>query len=184
MSRNYKFRDPDGVYFISLAVVEWLDVFTRNEYKNIVIDSLHYCQQHKGMEIFAWCIMSNHVHLVFSSAGDQKPELLIGDFKRFTSKAIVKAIMENPKESRRDFLLEQFLKAGSKSSNVKQYQFWRHDNKPIELWSNKVIDAKIDYIHNNPVEAGLVFRAEDYIYSSAADYAGEKGILDHVIVVK
>jgi len=184
MSRNYKFHNPEGVYFISFAVVEWSDVFTRNEYKNILIDAFQYCQQHKGMEIFAWCIMTNHVHLIFRSGNEQKPELLIGDFKRFTSKAIVQAIIENPKESRKEFLLEQFLKAGSKSSNVNKYQFWRHDNKPIELWSNKVIDEKIDYIHNNPVEEGLVFKPEDYLYSSALDYAGEKGILDNVIVIK
>jgi len=184
MSRNYKFYNPDGVYFISFAVVEWLDVFIRNEYKNIIIDSLHYCQKEKGMEIFAWCIMTSHIHLIFRSAGEQKPELLIGDFKRFTSKAIVKAIIENPKEGRKEFLLEQFRKTGSKSSNVDQYQFWRHDNHPVELWSNKVIAEKINYIHYNPVEAGLVFRAEDYLYSSAVDYAGEKGILDDVIVVK
>ena len=184
MSCNYKFHNSDGVYFVSFAVVEWLDVFTRNEYKNIIIDSLHYCQNEKGMEIFAWCIMTNHVHLIFRSASNQKPEKVLGDFKRFTSKAIVKEIIENPKESRKDFLLEQFLKAGSKSSNVNKYQFWRHDNKPIELWSNKVIDEKINYIHNNPVEEGLVFRAEDYLYSSATDYAGERGILNNVIVVK
>lgn len=81
MSRNYRFYNPDGVYFISLAVVEWLDVFTRNKYKDIVLDSLRFCQQEKGMEIFAWCIMTSHVHLIFRSAGEQKPELLIGDFK-------------------------------------------------------------------------------------------------------
>ena len=184
MSRNYKFYNPEGVYFISFAVVEWLDVFTRNEYKNIIIDSLHYCQKEKGMEIFAWCIMTSHIHLIFSSAGEQKPEFLIGDFKLFTSKAIVKAIIENPQESRKEFLLEQFRKAGNSSSNVNQYQFWRHDNHPVELWSNKVIDEKIDYIHKNPVEAGLVFRAEDYMYSSAADYAGEKGLLNGVIIIK
>ena len=109
---------------------------------------------------------------------------MLADFKRFTSKAIVKAIIENPKESRKDFLLEQFSKAGIRSSNVNKYQFWRHDNKPIELWSNKVIDEKIDYIHNNPVEEGYVFKPEDYLYSSAIDYAGEKGLLDNVIVVK
>ncbi len=183
MSRNYKFYNPEGVYFISFAVVEWLDVFTRNEYKIIIIDSLHYCQKEKGLEIFAWCIMTSHIHLIFRSAGGQKPELLIGDFKRFTSKAIVNAIIENPKESRKEFLLEQFRKAGNSASNVTQYQFWQHDNHPIELWSNKVIDEKIDYVHKNPVEAGLVFRAEDYLYSSAADYAGEKGLLDGVIVV-
>ncbi len=184
MSRNYKFYNPEGVYFISFAVVEWLDVFTRVEYKKIIIDSLHHCQKEKGMEIFAWCLMSSHVHLIFRSVGEQKPELLIGDFKRFTSKAIVKAIIENPQESRKEYLLEQFRKAGNQSSNVNKYQFWRHDNHPIELWSNKVIDEKIDYIHYNPVEAGLVSRSEDYLYSSAADYAGEKGMLDGVIVIR
>ncbi|MBN2262547.1 MAG: hypothetical protein JW735_06535 [Prolixibacteraceae bacterium] len=124
--------------------------------------------------------MSSHVHLIFRSAWGQKPELLIGDFKRFTSKAIVQAIIENPKESRKDFLLEQFRKAGNSASNVTQYQFWRHDNHPIELWSNE----KIDYLHKNPVDAGLVFKADDYIYCSAVDYAGEKGLLDDLIVCK
>ena len=113
-----------------------------------------------------------------------KPEVFLGNFKRFTSKAIIKSILNNPKESRKEVLLEQFRLAASKSSNVKNYQFWRHDNKPIELWSNKVIFEKIQYIHNNPVEAGLVFRAEEYVYSSAIDYAGEKGVLNDVVVVR
>ena len=80
--------------------------------------------------------------------------------------------------------MKQFLKAGKKSSNVNKYQFWRHDNKPVELWSNKVKDEKINYVYQNPVEEGLVFSAEDYLYSSAADYAGEKGLLEGAIVVK
>ena len=140
MSRNYKFHNQEGVYFVSFAVIEWMDVFTRNEYKDIVLDSLRYCQREKGMEIFAWCIMTNHVHLIFRSIKGQKPELLLGDFKRFTSKEIVRAIQENQYENRKDWLMEQFEKVGEKSSNVKRHQFWRHDNKPIELWSNKVID--------------------------------------------
>jgi REP element-mobilizing transposase RayT len=184
MSRNYKFHNPDGVYFVSFAVVEWLDVFTRNEYKNILIESLEYCQQEKGMEIFAWCIMTNHMHLVFRSLNGQNPEQLLGDYKRFTSKAVVNAIDENPRESRKEWLLEQFKKAGTKSSNVKDFQFWQHNNKPIELWSNKVIFEKINYIHNNPVEEGLVYSPQDYVYSSARDYAGEQGILKGVIVAR
>jgi REP element-mobilizing transposase RayT len=99
MSRNYKFHNPEGLYFISFAVVGWLDVFTRNEYKDLFIESLEYCQKNKGLEIHAWCIMSNHVHLVFRSINDQKPELLIGDLKRFTSQSIVKSIQENPRDS-------------------------------------------------------------------------------------
>jgi hypothetical protein len=128
--------------------------------------------------------VTSHLHLIFRSYRGQKPELLLGDLKRFTCKAIVKAIIESPKESRKEFLLEQFRKEGNSVSNVNQYQFWRHDNHPIELWNNKVIDEKIDYVHKNPVEAGLVFRVEDYIYRSADDYAGEKGLLDDVIVCK
>ncbi|WP_430932831.1 transposase [Saccharicrinis sp. 156] len=149
----------------------------------MVVDSLQFCQRKKGMEIFAWCIMTNHVHLIFRGINQQKPELLLGDFKRFTSKEIVKAIIDNPRESRREWLLEQFEKAGKESSNVNKYQFWRHDNKPIELWSNKVIDEKINYIHNNPVEEGLVYKPEEYVYSSAKDYAGEVGLIAGVIVV-
>ena len=101
--------------------------------------------------------MTNHVHLIFRSIQGERPERLLGDFKRFTSKEIVKTIQENPKESRKEFLLEQFKKAATSVSNVKSYQFWRHDNKPIELWSNKVIQEKINYVHNNPVEAGPCF---------------------------
>ena len=182
MSRNYKFYNPEGLYFISFAVVGWLDVFARNEYKDLFLESLEFCQKQKGLEIHAWCVMSSHVHLIFRSINGQNPELLIGDLKRFTSRSIVKSIIENPSESRKEFLLNYFSKEAEKSSNVKHYQFWRHDNKPIELWSNKVIQQKIDYVHNNPVEEGIVFRPEDYKYSSASDYAGKKGLLDGVIV--
>lgn len=103
MSRNYKFHNPEGLYFISFAVVGWLDVFIRNEYKEVLLESLMFCQKNKGLEIYAWCIMSSHVHLVFRSTQGQKPELLIGDLKRFTSKAVVKAIKENPQETEKNF---------------------------------------------------------------------------------
>ena len=182
MSRNYKFHNPEGLYFVSFAVIGWLDVFTGNQYKDILIDSLSFCQINKGMEIIAWCIMTNHVHLIFRSLEGEKPEQLLGDFKRYTSREVVKAIKGNPKEGRKEFLLEQFKKAAANSSNVKHYQFWRHDNKPIELWSNTVIREKVDYIHQNPVEAGLVHKAEEYVYSSAKDYAGEQGLLENILV--
>ena len=182
MSRNYRFHNPDAAYFVSFAVVDWLDVFTRNEYKDILLDSLHYCQNNKGMEVFALCIMTNHVHLVFRSISGEPPGKILGDFKRFTSKKVVEAIKNNPQESRRDFLLNGFKCSAEKTSSVENYQFWRHDNKPIELWSAKVIREKICYIHNNPVEAGLVFRPEDYMYSSAIDYSGEVGLLSDVVI--
>jgi len=176
MSRKYKFYNPEGVYFVSFAVQGWVDVFTRNEYKNVLIDSLKYCQEQKGLEIFAWCVMTNHIHLIIRAGGQIVLQDILRDYKKFTSKAIRKAVQENVQESRKDWLLKQF-------ETTEGYRFWRGDNKPIELWSNKVIDGKINYIHQNPVEEGIVFRAEDYLYSSAADYAGENGLLD-VMVIK
>jgi len=176
MSRKYKFHNPEGVYFVSFAVQGWVDVFTRNEYKNILVDNLDYCIKNKNLEIFAWCIMTNHIHLIIRAGRDILLQDILRDYKKFTSKAIIKEIQENPKESRKEWLLQQF-------KTPEGYRFWRGDNKPIELWSNKVIDEKINYIHQNPVEEGIVFRAEDYLYSSAMNYAGDKGLLD-VIAVK
>ena len=183
MSRNYKFHNPEGLYFVSFAVVNWIDVFIRNEYKNIVLDSLRYAIEHKTMRVFAWCIMTNHVHLIFSVSEPNKPELVLGDIKRFTSKKLIEAISTNPKESRREWLIEQFINAGKSGSNTTKHQFWRHDNKPIELWSNAVIKQKVDYIHNNPVEEGYVFTAYEYLYSSAVDYAGGQGLLKGIEVI-
>ena len=100
--------------------------------------------------------MTSHVHLIFRSIEEQNPELLLGYFKRFTSRSVIKAIQENPRESRKEFLLDYFKKEAQKTSNTTNNQFWRHDNQPIEIWSLKVFEQKIDYIHNNPVEWGFI----------------------------
>lgn len=123
MSRNYKFHNLEDLYFVSFAVVEWLDVFTRNEYKGILIESLESYRQHKGMEIVAWCVIINYMHLVFKSIAEGHPSKLLGDLKRFTSKALVNEIQVNPRESRKEFLLEQFKKGAQKSCNVKNTNF-------------------------------------------------------------
>ena len=152
-----------------------MDVFTRNEYKNILVENLEFCQQNKGLEIFAWCIMTNHAHLIVRAKEEFRLSDILRDYKKFTCKAIVKAIKENTQESRKEWLLEKF-------QTIEGIRFWEPENHPIELWSNAVINQKLEYIHHNPVEQGLVFRAEDYMYSSAADYAGEKGMLDIIVI--
>ena len=175
MSRKYKFHNPEGVYFVSFAVQSWVDVFTRNVYKDILIENLIYCQNNKGLEIFAWCIMTNHVHLMIRAKEGYLLQDILRDFKKFTSKAVIKAIKENYGESRKEWLLKQL-------ETKEGYSLWRGDNKPIELWSNAVITQKLNYIHQNPVEEGLVFKAEDYMYSSAYDYTGENGMIDILVI--
>jgi putative transposase len=177
VSRKYKFLNKEGLYFVSFATVNWVDVFVRPQYCDIVVDSLNYCKANLGMEIYCWCIMPSHIHLIFR-AKENNPEIILGRFKEFTSKQVIKAIANNIQESRREWLLAMFKNAGAKSSNVTNYQFWQHNNKPIELWSPAVIQQKADYLHDNPVEAGFVLEAWHWKYSSAVDYSGGKGLVD------
>jgi len=177
MSRNYKFHNPSAPYFISFATVYWIDVFTRQVYFNILAQSVDYCRKEKGMELYAYCFMPSHVHLLFRSAYED-PSGLLRDFKKYTSKKITKSIEENPKESRKEWLLYMFEKAGKKKSNISNRQFWQHHNKPIELWSTKVIKQKINYIHNNPVESGFVMNPVDWKYSSARNFSADHAILE------
>lgn len=166
-----------GVYFVSFATVHWVDVFTRQAYFDILAESIEHCRREKGMELFAYCFMPSHVHFIFRSA-EQNPAGLLRDFKKYTSKKMILAISENPSESRKEWMLELFRKAGKEKGNVATYQFWQHHNKPIELWSPAVVKQKLDYIHNNPVESGFVTRPEDWKYSSAQNLAGGKAILE------
>jgi len=177
MSRKYKFLDQSKLYFVSFATVYWIDVFTRELYKQILIDSLKYCQQKKGLEIFAWCIMTNHVHLIIGTEGN-KMEDILRDFKSFTSRELKEAIKNNLQESRKEWMIWMMERAGKLNNQNGNWQLWQQHNKPIELFTYSVIKQKLDYIHNNPVEAGFVTNAIDWNYSSAIDYAGEKGFLD------
>ena len=177
MSVKYKFKDQAGLYFVSFSVVFWLDVFIRNEYKNILLDSLTYCQREKGLEIYAWCIMTSHVHLIIGTRGNKMQDIL-RDFKGYTSKALRKAIFESSNESRKDWLLWMMKKAGGKNSNNSGFQFWQQDNHPIELWDNYMMDQKLHYIHYNPVVSSIVDDPSHYLYSSARDYEGVKGLLE------
>ena len=176
MSRKYKFLNKEGLYFVSFATVNWIDVFVRVIYNEIVVDSLNYCINNLGMELYCWCIMPSHIHLIYAAA-DNNPEVILGRFKEYTAKQLIKNIAENQQESRREWLLWMFKRAAAKSSNVSNYQFWQHNNKPIEIWSSKVIEQKADYLHDNPVEAGFVTEAYHWKYSSAIDYSGGKGLV-------
>ena len=182
MSRKYKFHNPEGLYFITFATVGWIDVFSRQIYRDLLIENLQYCQKEKGLELVAWCIMSNHVHLIARAKENYLMQDIMRDYKKFTSKLILKTIEENPQESRKEWMLKYFNEAGIANSNNQKYQFWQQDNHPIELWSNSVIDQKIEYVHCNPVAAGIVEKPEEYIYSSARDYCGTGGLLDVTLI--
>jgi putative transposase len=177
MSSKYKVKDDAMPHFVTFTVVGWLDVFSREEYKQIIVSSLEYCMVEKGLLLHAWVIMTNHLHLIISS-NTNKLEHIVRDMKKYTSKKIVTAIEANPQESRKEWMLNLFRFVGGKNNNNKDMQFWKQDYCPVVLDSARIIEQKLNYLHQNPVAGGLVWEAWHYKYSSAIDYdTNGKGLL-------
>ena len=179
---NYFITDQNGIYFLTFTIIDWVDAFTRKEYKLIITDSLNYCVENKGLEIFAWCLMSNHLHMVCRAEEEYKISDIIRDFKKFSAKAIIREI-EKISESRRDWLLYKFEYAGKFDNRIKKYKFWQETNHAILLDDNQKIEQRINYTHQNPVRALIVSESHDYMFSSARDYTGENGYVKVNIVV-
>lgn len=176
MAEAYKFKDENGMYFITLTIIGWVDLFTRKIYKDCIIESFEYCIINKGLQLHAYVIMSNHVHAIVSSKLNYNLSDTIRDFKQYTSKQLVKLIKEIH-ESRREWMLNKFSYEAKRIKRAKNYVLWQPGYQAVQLESNKFIEQKLEYIHQNPVEAAIVFRAEDYVYSSASTYSGELGLL-------
>lgn len=175
MSQGYQIINQGAAHFLTLQVVQWTDIFTRKKYRDIIIESFKYCQKEKGLEIYAYVIMSNHIHLLARASNENLSDVL-RDLKRHTSKKIVEAINEG-NESRRDWLLMIFRYAARAHSRNNEFQFWTHENHAIEVYSNNFIEQKVKYIHDNPVRAGIVENPEDYLYSSARNYADLESLI-------
>ena len=174
---NYFITDQNGVYFLTFTVTDWLDVFSRKEYKTVIADSLNYCIQSKGLTVFAWCLMSNHLHLVCQANENFRISDIIRDFKKFTAKGILKKIETEP-ESRKEWMLYRFEFAGKFDNRINKYKFWQETNHAILLDNNLMLEQRINYTHENPVRALIVAEPHEYLFSSARDYAGERGYVN------
>ena len=171
MALTNTIRNQGGVHYVTFTVHQWVDIFTRRLYVDILLDSLRYCQQNKSLEIYGWVIMSNHCHLILRAKNENLSDV-IRDFKKFTAKEIVKSIQQNTKESRREWLNFLLLKD-------EKIWFWEESYYGEEIFSKAFFDSKLNYIHLNPVRAGLVEKEEEYLLSSAGDYFGtRKGLLE------
>ena len=166
-------------YYLTLTVVNWVDVFTRKNHKQVIVDSLRYCIRHKGLNVYAWCLMSNHLHLIVNCDEPFQLKDVIRDFKRHTVKQVLFQVINEP-ESRREWLLREFREAGKDNNRNKEYKFWKTGNHAIELYSQHFVWEKLNYIHNNPVSENYVKKPQDWIFSSASNYFYGFGILEEV----
>ncbi|WP_373396496.1 transposase [Algoriphagus halophilus] len=164
MGFEFKIRDQGAVHFLTFTVHQWIDVFSRKDYSDLILESLNFCQKEKGLEIFSWVIMSNHLHLIARAKNENLSDI-IRDFKKFTSKKIFRTIQDNPRESRKSWL----LLALSYQGNI---WFWEDGYHGEEIFTVRFFSVKVNYIHQNPVRAGIVEKEEEYLNSSAGDFYG------------
>ncbi|MEN2398875.1 transposase [Flavobacterium sp. MC2016-06] len=137
MKEGYVIRDQTKAHFITATVVDWIDVFSRKNYRDCIISCLDYCIANKNMILYGYVIMSNHIHLIVQSEEGELSDLL-RDFKKFTSKSILDKIQNEP-ESRREWMLERFKLATESHSRNTNYQFWQYGNHAEEIYTSKFI---------------------------------------------
>ncbi len=177
MSDAYKLYEIDKAYFLTMTVVGWIDVFTKKIHKLKLVESLKYCQKNKDLEIFSWCLMPNHLHLIARAGGKYSLSEILRDFKKFTSKAIIQQIIDQP-DSRHKWMLNQFEFNGRYLKRIEKYKFWQDGNHAEIIYTPAFFYEKLEYIHNNPVKEMIVSKPEDYLFSSARNYAGLDYLLD------
>lgn len=178
--KGYVISDQAAIHFLTMTVVEWLEIFIRPQLADICLDNLRYCTQNKGLDIHAWCLMPNHLYLLCSHSEGNLSGVL-RDFKAFTAKAIYQNLSTGQvPESRKQLLLNRFQFAGKPFQQ--EFKLWQPGSHPIICFSRDFLEQKLAYIHGNPVKAGFVREPEHYRYSSAYDYQGGEGLLPLVPV--
>ena len=165
MSDSWKTHEG-GTYFVTFAVVDWIDLFTRRAYAEFLLENLAFCRANKGLELFAYVIMPSHVHLIAAAKTGHLSSIL-RDFKTYTSKQLVNMIRENPEESRKEWILQLFHRHGQRNPMNTNNQVWQNTNHPIGIFADDVYHHKLEYMMNNPVRAGLCTNQESYTWSSA-----------------
>jgi REP element-mobilizing transposase RayT len=180
MSSKYKFGDERHIHFVTFTVVHWIDFFIREEYRSVLIESIKFCQREKGLHLYGYCIMTSHIHLLISCDGVNSLESIVRDMKSFTSQCFRKLLVSdgNNYESRKSWMLWMMNRSGDKRKGDIQYRFWQAGNHTVEIWTDEVFHQKLNYIHENPVVSGFVTKAEDWLYSSARNYASLSSVLE------
>ena len=168
MTKNFKSTEPGIPYFVTFTGVEWLNVFTKPEYLEIIWDSLQYCRKEKGLKLYGFVFMTNHLHLIISAEDkDIKLWQIIRDFKKFTAQKIIQIMQKT--ENRR-WILDSMRTVGKQNNANTQYQFWIQDDGAVEITGDKFFIQKLNYIHENPVRAQIVTDSCSYAWSSAKLY--------------
>ncbi len=147
--------------YFTATILEWKHLLKQDKYKDVIISSLEFLVKENRIKIFAFAIMTNHIHIIWQVQAGFKPKEIQLSFMKYTAQMIIEDLRTNHKE-----VLEMFkVKASDR-----KHQIWERNALSVSLWAQPVFKQKVDYIHSNPVVAGICKFPEDYRYSSAAFY--------------
>lgn len=167
MSETRKFHFGEPTY-VTMTIAGWQEVFTRRVYQQIIIDNLNFAVEKRGLEIYAYVVMPNHIHMIANSESNLGQ--IVRAFKTFCAHQIIEEIKTNEQPSRAERFLNSF-RYHSRLDDRVEHQIWIHENRPITIYSNKFFEQKRNYIEMNPVEAGFVDEPHYWRLSSANEHS-------------
>lgn len=158
-------------YFITSSVVNWISVFGNKAIAKIILDSLDHLRRDGSLEIYGYVLMENHLHMVVSS-----PDLssAIRRFKSFTARKCIDWYIEHD----RRWILQQLRRGKDGWKGEQEFQFWQEGFHPKLIQDDVMLENKLDYIHNNPVERGYVDDPAHWVYSSYRNYMEMDAVLE------
>ncbi|WP_428236372.1 REP-associated tyrosine transposase [Gracilimonas sp.] len=160
---RYKILDERYPYFITSSIVNGYNLLSEKRFRDILLDGLNFLSRERRIKLYAYVIMSNHIH--FISKGKNLSKCIAG-FKSFTARQIIDSMIEDGNK----YWLNRLKEARVNNRTDREYQLWTEGFHPKQIFSDEVMEQKLDYIHYNPVKAGLVRRESDWRYSSYGDY--------------
>jgi len=162
------------LYFFTATIFKWRWLLERDQYKDILVESLKYLTSRYKIRVYGYVIMPNHIHLIWELLDLNGKELPHASFLKYTSHTIYHDLIKNHPQVLDTFKVE---------SETRRHQFWQRDSLPVELYSPPVVYQKLDYIHQNPCRGKWMLSPSpvDYRYSSAGFYETGKDEFDFLI---
>ncbi len=179
MKQNPNDTPKEACYFLTFNVIDWVSIFIRPVYKRIIVDSLNYFVQSRRLTIYSWCLMTNHLHLLAKTEEGYGMANFEKDFKKFTTLKILEA-MEGEPDLRKEWMLRLFEEYSKSLRKIEKLHVWQNCSSPVYFDGKQPerLQEKIFNIHENPVRDLVVDQAENYLFSSARDYTGLKGLVN------
>jgi putative transposase len=173
----------DSCYFLTFNTVDKIDVFVKPSYKLAITDALNYFVTARGLVVYGWTLMSSHLHLIITTGEGAAPAHFERDFKKYTTPAILKSI-EMEMDLRRNWMFQRFEDYSKSLRRIEKFHLWQNCSSPLRIDAGQPADLinQIAHIHDNPVREKIVEHPEDYLFSSARDYAGMCGLVKVKVV--